>query len=156
MVGRNYAARGGIIVVWQHCAECDIQTVITQLRFERHHIVHQNVGWVESAHSRCLCQPSSVYKIKPPAMLPCNNTLTPHLFPYVLMRVSQIWVVSQRVSQSGIIQETLRCQPPFLRSVKHSSEKCEMCWQRKVFGAIWYSEAWSDLVFSMVLIPSRL
>ena len=55
--------------------------------------------------------------------------------------------VIQRVSQSGIIQESVRCPSPFLRSVKHSSENCEICLQRKVCGAIWYSEALSDLVF---------
>ena len=29
-------------------------------------------------------------KVKPPIMLPCKNLLSPHLFLYVLMRVSRI------------------------------------------------------------------
>ena len=47
--------------------------------------------------SESLCQPSY---FKPPAILPCKNPLTahrpPHLFLYVLTRVSQIWVVHSR------------------------------------------------------------
>ena len=50
----------------------------------------------------------SLYQIKPPAMLPCKNLLTPHLFLYVLMRVSQILVVPYSPSQpSGLESSSL-------------------------------------------------
>ena len=44
------------------------------------------IGWVESKQT--IVQ----------AILPCINLLTPHLFLYVLIRVSQIWVVFHSIT----------------------------------------------------------
>ena len=68
-----------------------------QLRFERHLRVHKlfqniRVRGIEADSDRSFSQPSS-FQTKSPATKPCKNLCTPHLFHYVLMRVSQIWVV---------------------------------------------------------------
>ena len=65
-----------------------------QLRFERF-VSTQSFFFLCKSE---LCQPSS-YQIKTHGTLPCNKPLTPHLFQYVLMRVSQIWVVPSLTSE---------------------------------------------------------
>ena len=47
----------------------------------------------EADSDRSFSQPS-FFQTKSPATKPCKNLRTPHLFHYVLMRVSQILVVS--------------------------------------------------------------
>ena len=47
----------------------------------------------------------SLVSTKSPATLPCKNLLTPHLSQYVLMRVSQIWVVwTSKGARGGMIE----------------------------------------------------
>ena len=67
----------------------------SQLRFERHPCVHKMFlnMWGEPLVFS--------YQAKPPATLLCTNLLNPHMFLYLLTKVSQIWVVGNRFSQKG-------------------------------------------------------
>ena len=74
----------------------------SQLRFERHPSVYKlyfkcvwQVSEIIADNARSYGQPRYFLPNHTPlATLACSNQLTPHMFLYVLMRVSQIWVVS--------------------------------------------------------------
>ena len=71
-------------------------SITTQLRLERHAKVYKLL----LASSFCL---PSFYQMKPHDLLPYKNQFTPHMFLYLLVKVSQILVVHPplpRVTQS--------------------------------------------------------
>ena len=71
--------------------QINLHILFVQLRFEWHSSVHKlflNIANNATSFSLVLYQTES-----PASTLPCKSPLTPHLFPYVLMSVSEIWVV---------------------------------------------------------------